>query len=71
MIRFDNDLVIITENKVDLQRAINEMEATLTSFKMKINEKKTKILICAQKSQNIVIDIYLDNYKLRQVSEFS
>lgn len=70
MIRKANDIVIITQNEIYFQRAINEMEEILTTFKVKINEKNTKIPICARKSQNIVVDLYLDNYKLEQVSEF-
>ena len=46
------------------------MAKTFKTFKMKINGKKTKILICARKSQNTIADIYLNQYKLDQVSEF-
>lgn len=37
MIYFTDDIVIITESERDVQRAINEMEGILRTFKMKIN----------------------------------
>lgn len=38
----------------DAQFAIDVMEGTLRTFKMKINKKYLKILVCARKRQNIV-----------------
>lgn len=46
IISFADNIVITTENEEDV---INEMEETFTTFKMEINEKRTKILICVQK----------------------
>lgn len=46
------------------------MEETLKTFKLKINKKKTKILICARNPQNIVVDISRDDHKLEQVIKF-
>jgi len=42
MIRFANDIVIITENEGDEQKKFLCYVETLTTFKMKINEKKKK-----------------------------
>jgi len=64
MILFADNIVITTKSEGDLQRAINEMAEKLRTFKMKINGKNTKILICAQKHQNIIADVYLENHKL-------
>lgn len=69
MIRFVNDKVIIIENVEDIQCASDEIEGTLSLFKMKTNFKKKKIMVCAKKPQNIVSEIFVDNHKLDRVSE--
>lgn len=47
MTRFADGIVIITENKGNIQSSIDEMEKILGTFKMKINEK------------NIYVNIYI------------
>lgn len=53
VIRFADNIVIIAKNEGGTQT-----QETLTTFKMSINEQKTKIPICARKHQNIVTDMY-------------
>lgn len=40
---------------------IDKINMTLETFEMKINENKSYVLVCAIKSQNIVVQAYLDN----------
>lgn len=46
MIRYADNAILITENARDTQRAINKVKETLKIFKIKINIKKTKLLLC-------------------------
>lgn len=43
IIRFVDDIVIVSESEGDMQQAINKIEETLRTFKMKINENKIDI----------------------------
>ena len=68
MIRFADDNVVIAENEVDIQRAVEEINEVLKTSEMKINSGKTKILVCAR-DPKIKADVYIDSQKLVQVDE--
>ncbi|VVC41133.1 Reverse transcriptase domain [Cinara cedri] len=51
MLRFADDIAVLAENENDLQNTLNIMNDTMRDeFKMKINIKKTKILISSRRS---------------------
>ena len=45
------------------------MERTMARYKLKINEKKTKILVCCRKEEKMT-NIILGNQSLGEVKEF-
>lgn len=45
MIRFTDNIVMITESECDIQRAVDEMHEMLKTSEMKMNSRKTKILV--------------------------
>lgn len=49
MLRFADDITAIAENEKELQRMLSCMEETLLNrLNMKINTKKTKVLVCSR-----------------------
>jgi hypothetical protein len=68
MIRFTDDIVVIAESEVNLQRTVEEMDEMLRTSEMKINSTKTKILVCAR-DPKVKADIYIGSQKLEQIEE--
>lgn len=61
MQRFADEIAVIAENEEELQRMLRCMEETLLNEQnMKINTKKTKVLVCSS-DRNIKARIYLQN----------
>ena len=54
---YADDLVLVFENKNNLQKALDEMNATFERFSLKLNSTKTKTMIFnyTRNSQNILI----------------
>lgn len=48
MIRFVDDIVVIAGSEGNIQRAVDEINKMLRTLEMKINNAKTKILVCAR-----------------------
>uniref|UniRef100_A0A8D9E0C2 Reverse transcriptase domain-containing protein n=1 Tax=Cacopsylla melanoneura TaxID=428564 RepID=A0A8D9E0C2_9HEMI len=49
MLRFADDIAIVTDNENDLQNILHTMINLMTTqFNIKINKKETKILICSR-----------------------
>jgi len=68
MIRFTDNIVVIAEGEGDVQFTVDEMTEMLRTSDMKINNAKTKILICAS-DPKIKADVYIDSQKLDQVDK--
>lgn len=60
MIRFTDEIVMITENKGDIQRAVEEINEMLRISEMEINSTKRKILVYAR-DPKIKSDVCIDN----------
>lgn len=72
MLRFADDIAITTENENDLQNILQVMNNILTSeFNMRINHKKTKILICSRNQEDHRIEpaIFIENKKIQHVKD--
>lgn len=72
MLRFVDDIAIIAENEEDLQTILRYMEGTLLNeINMKINTKKTKVLVCSR-NRKIRARIHMqNNQEIEQVEEFA
>lgn len=71
MIRFADDIALMTESEEDLQRILNKMDSIMDEeFSMKINTKKTKILVCCRSKENYT-PVTLRNEVIKEVSEFN
>ncbi|VVC29148.1 Reverse transcriptase domain [Cinara cedri] len=73
MLRFADDIAVLAENENDLQNTLNIMNDTMRDeFKMKINIKKTNILISSRREEERLrtTNIAIDNESLQQVQEY-
>ena len=68
-IRYADDTVIIAETEEDLQDMINAINLVSNQYNMKINRKKTKVMII-EKNQETRVNIKVDNEILEQVYEY-
>jgi hypothetical protein len=70
MLRFADDIAIIAQDEINLKTALESLVDILKSkYKMKINRKKTKVIVCSKDFENI--NIKMDDYALKQVSKFN
>lgn len=65
--RFTNNITVIVECKANLTKMLKKMNDTLK--KLKINQRKTKILICNK--QQIYANIVLDEILLGTIQSFT
>ena len=71
MIRFADDIAILTELKKDLERVMNGLDTVLREeYKMKINRNKTKVMKCSKRKNEGTMEIKLGNETLSEVDEF-
>lgn len=71
MIRFADDIALITENEEDLQKILCKMDKIMEEeFNMRINANKTKVLVCSRNDENKTA-IELRNETIQEVNEFT
>jgi len=69
MQRFTDDIVIMAQDEINLERALESLDDILKSnYKMKINRKKTEVMVCSKDPENI--NIKMDEDALKQVPKF-
>lgn len=64
-----DDIAVIAENKKDLTNMLEEMNDTLKEHYIKINQRKTKILLCNK--QQFYANIVLDGMLMETVQNFT
>ena len=73
MLRYADDIAITTENEGDLQNILQVMNNIMRNeFNMKMNRKKTKILVCSrnQADHRRTPVIYIENERIQNVQEY-
>ena len=71
MLRYADDIVaLIADTEKDLKKTLTNMERTMARCPLKINKKKTKILVCSKRGE-AKTNINLGKQKLEEVEEFS
>ena len=59
-----DDMAIIAQDEINLKRALENLDDVLISkYKMKINRKKTEVMVCSKDFENI--DIKMDDPALK------
>lgn len=69
-IRFVDDIALIAESEGDLNLMLQCLDATLTKFSLKINIKKTKVLVVNKSVQQNAAYIKIRDESVEQVKEF-
>lgn len=70
MLRYADDIAVLSESKEDLEKMLETMEQVLESYGLKINKSKTKIMVCGNKEQ-AKIRIKVGNQTLEELKEFN
>ena len=70
MLQFADDRALIAETNKDLRKSLTNMERTIARYQLKINKKKTQILVCSNREE-AKTNISLEKYNLKKVKEFS
>lgn len=69
-IRYADDTVILAENIEDLQSMVNRTNQISEEYGLKMNLKKTKLLIFS-KSRNIQADLVVDNNRIERIRTYT
>lgn len=70
-IRFADDIVNLSDTESDMNTMLNELDASLKQFSLKINANKTKTMFICKASINPESDIKIGNNKIQQVKTFT
>ena len=69
MLRFADDIAIIVQDEINLKRALEGLDdISERNYKMKINRKKTEVMVCSKDPENI--NDKMDDNTLKQVPKF-
>ena len=69
MLRFADDVAIIVQDEIHLKRALENLDDILKSnYKIKINRKKTEVMVCFKDFE--IINMKMDDNTLKQIPKF-
>ena len=69
MLRFTDDIAVTGETETDLEMILVNMDRTMGKFMLKINKKKTMIMVCSRREE-AKTNIKLGNERLEEIKEF-
>ncbi|GFO49889.1 RNA-directed DNA polymerase from mobile element jockey [Plakobranchus ocellatus] len=69
-LRYADDKVLIAENKEDLQKLLNIVEEESRKKGLKLNSKKTEVIVTSRKQESPKCDIFINKVKLKQTEKF-
>ena len=69
-LRFADDIALLANTKRKLEEALNVTETVFNNYNMKINIKKTKVIVCRSKLRKKRLNIKIGNEKIAEISEF-
>ena len=69
MLRFADDIAVTAETEKDLKNILVNMGRVMGKYQLKINTKKTKILVCSRREE-VKTNIKIGKQKLVEVDEF-
>src|SRR2546425_12941823 len=72
-LRYADDAVLLADNRKNMQKMIDRLNETCKAYGMKINVKKTKVMIMnkKEKQKGMQSCIMLNNVPLEQVTRFN
>ncbi|KAF2886258.1 hypothetical protein ILUMI_19914 [Ignelater luminosus] len=69
MLKYADDMVMLTESEEELNQVMREMDIALRQFNIKMNKRKTKVMVCSKKGQKEAA-VYLDEQQFQNVESF-
>lgn len=69
LVRFADDIALVAESEEELTQFLSIMNNIFISYDMKINKKKTKVLVCSR--EPIFTNITIEGEKIEQVNTFT
>lgn len=70
-IRFADDIAMVTETAKDVQQSLTAFNEILKRYLMKMNIRKTKIMVVSEESGAPTVKIQLDNKEIDQVHQYT
>jgi len=72
MLRFVDDIALVAENKKDQKKILCTMELVMEKdLHMKMNSKKTKVVVCSRENPRRTIIKLIDNETIEQIEDFT
>ncbi|KAL1447695.1 hypothetical protein WDU94_012218 [Cyamophila willieti] len=68
MLRFADDIAVLAPDEINLKRSLETMHEVFEKYKMKINMKKTEILVCSKEKEEV--NIHVNNELIKQIETF-
>lgn len=68
MLRFADDIAVLAPDEFNLKRSLETMNEVFERFNIKINMKKTEILVCTKEREEV--NIQINNEKIKQINTF-
>lgn len=69
-IRYADDTVLLAESSLDLQKLIDSIVLSSEKWNLKINHKKTKVMLFSRSAMHETIELKCNGQDLKQTSEF-
>jgi len=70
MLRFADDIALITKEEKEMETALEVMQKCFEEYDLRINWKKTKVMICNKSQQSQRLQIKVGNNFIEQVNSY-
>ena len=70
-LRYADDTVLVADSEENLQMMVNTLNEACTLKKLKINTKKTEVMGIMKGEQKLMVNIQLENRRIKQVENFT
>uniref|UniRef100_A0A8D8YBS6 Craniofacial development protein 2 n=1 Tax=Cacopsylla melanoneura TaxID=428564 RepID=A0A8D8YBS6_9HEMI len=68
MLRFADDIAVLAPDEFNLKRSLETMNEVFEKYRMRINMKKTEILVCSKEREEV--NIYVKEERIKQINTF-
>ena len=69
-IRFADDIVIVADSEKEMNRMLQVISDTLKLYKLKVNKRKSKVMVVRKNMEEIKTNIKIDDIRIDQVKQF-
>lgn len=69
-IRFADDIVIVADSEKEMNKMLQVLSDTLKLWKLKVNKRKTKVMVVRKNMEEIKTNIKIDDVRIDQVKQF-